>query len=1050
MLWLGLGSLEAQVVNGAIIGRVTDSQKAVVPGATILIENVDTGFSRTVLANEEGRYEARSLPLGSYSVTSQLEGFQKVVRKGITLSVGSEVVVDFELTPGAVEQLVEVTAEAPAIETTTATVSGLVNREQIAELPLNGRSYEQLALLSPGTLVNRSGLSVNGTGSPNSGYGARLSVNGGRPDANLTLLDGTNINNNSQNSNAGAAGLTLGAEAIREFRVLTHNYSAEYGRVAGAVVSTVTRSGTNEFHGSAYEYVRNNIFDARNFFNPGDLPAFRRNQFGAALGGPILRDRLFFFANYEGLRQVQGQTIIATVPDANARRGLVPNATTGQLQQVPLSPAIVPYLALYPLPNGRNFGDGTAQYVSDVSSPTTQNYSLGRVDFQMSDKDSFFGRYVHDPSENQLPEPVPTFLTANVATNHFFTLGETHIFSPAALNEFRFAFNRTDNTRTPLPTHVDPSLSFVPGADFGTIAFSGSGAAALGAQLANLGTNAVPPQRYLQNLFQESDTFSIIRGTHSLKFGADVERLQQNIVQGNNTRGMYSFGGLLSLLAAQPSQFAFTPLSGGSTNYLGWRRTLYGWFIQDDWRLSPKLTLNLGLRHEFFTAPTEVNGRSANLRNITDPESTLGPRFVPAKANFSPRLGLAWDPTGSGKTSIRLGAGVYYNQIDGSTYNSKLGARFTYMYSVQNPIFPDALSRGFSAQNQQEQTVEFHIPTPTIVQYGLEVQRQLTSSVSLRLGYVGSVGYHMLRVVDEDIRIPQRQPDGSLFFPANAPFVNPNFSSIAKLHADAHSNYNGLQTQLQKTVSQGLRFQVAYTFSKALSDADVSGNALSSNVPATTMNSLDLQQDYGRSGFDQRHTFVFNSGYQMPWDKRLNGRIVKALLGGWSTNGIFTAGSGLPMNIQVGFNNSRTLLSTTGGNDRPDLAPGASNNPIKGVTAGCQGIPAGQKLGTPDRWFDPCAFTLSPAGTFGNLGRQTVTGPSFYNVDFTLVKSTALAEKKQLEFRAEFFNLLNHANFALPNARVFTSTRLHSGNEGVITSTVAPNRQIQFGMKLTF
>jgi carboxypeptidase family protein/TonB-dependent receptor-like protein len=1029
----------SQVVTGSILGRVTDTTGAVMPGATVQIQNVDTGFSRTEQTDSEGRYLSRNLPLGSYSVTVQQAGFRTEVRRGIVLTVASEVVVNLELAVGNVQEKVEVTAEAPLIETTNATVSGLVSQDQMRDLPLNGRSVDSLALLSPGVSANRI-TSSNST----VGLGIHLSVNGARPDSMLYLLDGTVVNDSTNNGHGSAAGQALGVEGVLEFRLLTHNFSAEYGRNAGGVISAVTRSGTNKLHGSVYEFVRNNIFDARNFFNVGALPAFRRNQFGAAAGGRIIKDRLFFFANYEGLRQRQGNTVIASVPDVSARQGILPTGT------VTVNPAVVPYINLYPLPNGRSFGDGTAEAIANFSAPATEDYAMERMDFRLSDKDSFYWRYVFDPSESVSPLPVPTFVNPIFGTDHLVVLSETHVFSGASLNEFRSAFNRTtpgQNSNSVKP--IDPSLSFVPGKPFGSIQYSATTGGAL--QLSTLGTNAGANQNGFQNLFQTTDTFSTVRGAHSLKFGADLQRIQLNINYANGIWGAYQFGGLQNLLTAQPSQFRFLLSDSHSSGRRGFRQILFGWFVQDDFRLRPNLTVNLGLRHEFFTAPSEVNGRSGNLRNVTDAANTLGPPFVPGKLNFAPRVGLAWDPTGSGKTSVRLGAGVFYNHLVGRTWYgaATIIPDFLKSYTINNPPFPNALAVGVPpGALQVNQSVQYHPDTPTVIHYNLEVQRELTPTLSLRAAYVGSHGYNLTRIPEMNTRIPQILSDGSKFFAANAPRVNPIFSSLPRLLTDTHSNYNGLQVVLQKAVSVGLRFQASYTYSKAQSEADevVTGQTLA--TPQTTMDPYDLGRDYSLSAYDQRHMLVWSGVYQMPWDKRLNGRLAKTTLGGWAINGIFSYGSGLPFDILTGFNNSQN--GDTVQPDRPNLTPGFSDHPIGGVTAGCQGIPAGQKLQTPTRWFDPCTFTLNAAGTYGNLGRNTVTGPALSDLDFTLVKTTPLSEQKKLEFRAEFFNLLNHANFGLPVNAIFNASRIRVGNGGTITSTATANRQIQLGLKLVF
>jgi carboxypeptidase family protein len=1036
-----------QAVTGTILGRVTDTSGAVIAGAAIQVQNVDTGFAQTTRTDSEGRYLNRSLPLGPYAITVQQPGFRTEIRRGIVLTVASEVVVNVELAVGNVQEKVEVTAEVPLIETTNATVSSLVSQDQLRDLPLNGRSIDNLALLSPGVISNLT-TSRNAT----VGLGIHLSVNGARPDSLLYLLDGTVVNDATNNGHGSYAGQALGVEGILEFRLLTHSFTAEYGRSAGAVITAVTRAGTNDFHGSVYEFVRNNIFDARNFFNPGALPPFRRNQFGASAGGRIIKDKLFFFANYEGLRQRQGNTIIAIVPDANARRGLLPNAATGQLQQVTLNPAVVPYLNLYPLPNGPSQGDGTAQFLANFSAPATENYAMERMDWRISDNDNFYGRYVFDPSESITPNSLPTFVIPFFSTDHLVVLSETHVFSGASLNEFRSAFNRTARGQDSYPTvPIDPSLSFVPGQVLGTIQYGATNDISKG-QLSVLGTASGANQSALQNLFQVTDTFTTVRGAHSLKFGVDLQRTQLNgALYVNPVRGAYVFGGLQGLLAGQATQFQVLLENGQSTGRRGFRRILTGWFVQDDFHLRPNLTLNLGLRHEFFTAPSEVNGRSSNLHNLTDAANTPGPPFLPSKPNFSPRVGLAWDPTGSGKTSVRLGAGVFYNQIDGRTWygTATINADFLKVFQIANPPFPNPLANGLPAGAlQNNDSVTYHADTPTIIQTNLEVQRQLARTLSLRAGYIGSYGYHLTRVAELNTRIPQILADGSKLFLAGAPRYNSHFASIQETMTDAHFNYNALQVEFQKTYSAGLTFHASYTYSKALSEADQIVAGQISSIPNIAMDPYDLGRDYSRSAYDQRHMLVVNGAYLMPWEKWLHSRLAKATLSGWAINGIYSYGSGMPIDMLTGFNNSLDANSTNP--DRPNLTPGFSNNPIHRITAGCQGIPAGQKLQTPRRWFDPCAFTLNAAGTYGNLGRLTVSAPGLSQADISLVRTMPLTERKKLEFRAEFFNLLNHANFGLPNNAIFNTSRLRSGSAGLISSTTTDNRDIQLGLKLMF
>jgi hypothetical protein len=997
-----------------------------------------------------------------------VQGFQTEVRSGIVLTVGREAVVDLAMSVGATTQSVEVAGEAALINTTSSTVQGLVSGEQIRELPLNGRSYNDLALLNPGVIYNRT------TGSSSTdGFGVRMSVNGARSNNNLYLIDGTVTNDTSQTAGTVNAD-SLGVEGIREFSVLTHNYGAEFGHSAGGVVNAVTRTGTNQFHGSLYEFLRNSDLDARDFFQPGSIAPFHRNQFGGAIGGPVKKDKIFFFSNYEGFRQSLTTPVVGNVPNLLARQGTIP--INGVLTNVGVSSKIAPYLALYALPNGIDNGDGTAQWIFGFKQPINENYNMERADFLISTKDNLYVRYIFDPSDRLRPSSDPYWTSLDNATNHFAQIGETHIFSPNAINDFRVAFNRTDRhtaigpVNSAISSLITPSMSFVPGMPLGRLNFSGSnsGAASSGGGLEVMGILAASPTIYIQNLFEEGDTFTLIRGGHSFKFGADLERYQTQNISGSNTRAGWLFGGLQSFLTAQPVSMdgakLLGPIPGGgnSVEEFGWRQWLPAWFVLDDWRVNSRLTLNLGLRQEFFTDPREVNGLSAALVNLTDAASTVGAPYHSAKMNFAPRFGLAWDPTGSGKTSIRGGIGTYYNQVNIKEAGPPADYRFAANYtlncnwtSATNPCatFPYMPASPPLSTSKSETAVQYRLPTPTVIQYGIDIQRQLTNSMSIRVGYVGWHGYNLTATIEANDKFVD--PATGLYNTAGAVKPNPGFGTIAELAGVAVANYNGLQVDFRKALSAGLTFQMSYTYSKTLSDADSSNNRVTDNTGTgyVPLDPLNLLRDYGRSAYDQRHVIVINSQYELPLDKYLNGRWAKALIGGWFVNGIWQFGSGLPLNVGDGFNNS--------GNgdpvfpDRPNVNPGFSNNPISGSTAGCGGVvPAGQPVGTPNRWFDPCAFSLNPAGTYGNLGKNTLNGPRTDQLNLALAKNFAITERIKLQFRTEAFNLLNHAQFGLPSLPIFQSNRTYSGSAGVITSTAGTpglgGRNVQFGMKLTF
>ena len=1054
---LTAGVVFGQQVTGTILGQVTDTSGSVVPGATIQVQNPAIGFSRTETADTDGRYLSANLPLGSYSVTVQKEGFQTLVHNGIVLSVGSAVTVNAELVVGNVQQRVEVTGEALQVETTNATVSSLVDPEQIRNLPLNGRSVDSLALLAPGVFANRA-TSVNAT----VGLGLHITVNGNRQEYNLYLLDGT-VTNDVNSGRSSAAGEALGVEGILEFRLVTHDGDAEYGRVAGGIFSAVTRSGTNEFHGSAYEFVRNTIFNAQNVFNQSaTVPAFQRNQFGAAAGGPILKNKLFFFANYEGLRQRQAIPITSFVPDDASRAAAVL--------------AIQPYLVYYPHINvaGSDVG-GIGRSNINYSEPTREDYTMVRLDYKISDKDSFFARYVYDPSTIVTPQPVPTFVQTLSGDDRFLVLSETHIFSPSTLNEFRFAVNRTRPSQVGYPAiDIPASLSFVPGQPFGAFTFSQSvgGSSAL----SPLGTSPFSLELFPQNLITESDTVTKVWGAHTVKFGVDVEREQINNTGCFGCDGQFIFSGLTSLLNAMPTGYnsqaaGLTPAGTISNGGRGWRRILFGSFVQDDIRLRRNLTVNLGLRYEFFTNVSEVHGWTSTLLNVTDSKNTPGPPFISPKLNFAPRVGIAWDPTGSGKTSVRLGAGLYDDELTGQSWfiNTTRNADFLTLYHVNNPPFPNGLANGVGSALLQDSRVQYYPQQPTVYEWSLDVQRQLAPTLSFKVGYIGSHGVHMPSEAELNTKAPTVNPDGSLSFASTALFINPRFASLQTTLTNGVYSYNGIQVWLMKSLSAGLTFQASYTYSKTLSNSDevATGQTLSS--PTVFMNPFNPAQDYSLSAWDQRHTLVVNGAYQMPWDHKLNNGVAKAVLGGWAVNGIYSYGSGLPLTIQDGFNNSRD--GDANNPDRPSLTPGFSQNPTSGVTAGCGAvtvngvttlaIPAGQPLHTPTRWFDPCAFTVSPPGTFGNLGRNTVIGPGLSNVDFSLLKLTALTERTKLEFRAEFFNLFNHPQFGMPGNAIASSPTAamlamnpvptnYSGNAGAITTTSVDNRELQLGLKLIF
>ncbi|OFW36806.1 MAG: hypothetical protein A3J28_10600 [Acidobacteria bacterium RIFCSPLOWO2_12_FULL_60_22] len=1024
-----------QATTGTISGTISDSTGAVLPRANLVILNEDTGISRTAQTDAAGRYLVPLLSLGRYRVTASLQGFQTEVRSGIVLTVGREAVVNLQLSVGAVTQTLEVTGEAPLVESTTSAVGGLVDERTIRELPLNGRSYDQLALLEAGVIPYGGGGGALSERGFLYGTGSRFTVAGSRSYSNSFLLDGTDVNDSGNGTPGGAAGQNLGVDAIREFKIVTSLFSAEHGRATGAVISAVTKSGTNEFHGSAFHFLRNSAMDARNFFDlEENPPPFKRNQFGAVFGGPIKRDRTFFFGGFEGMRERLATSLSATVPSVNAKQGLNPDGT----RRVTVSDRIRPFLALWPDPNGRDYGDGTAEFLSSPSSPTDEDYFIGRVDHQINTNHSIFGRYVYDDDSNTVMSQLTTSKDIASSRRQYATFQASSVFSPTVLNSLRFAFNRSASLTDNLPTDAIPAgLSFVPGQPIGVL---GIGGRAAGAALiiANAGTIDTAPRFAYYNVYETADDITVIRGRHSWKFGGNFKRMQNNTAQNTSLRGIYRFASFDTVLQAQPTVFA--AVRPGQSAYRGFRQNMYAVFAQDDFRLSPRLTLNLGLRWEAVSDVTEVNGKVSNLIHKTDPAMTVMDKYFDITSkNFEPRVGFAWQANGSGKTVIRGGFGIYHDQWL-PVYYSIAVTKYPPFYdllSLDNPSFPDGYLQLQRGGLPRLNGAAYRQKTPAKNHYTLTVQQQLLTDTVLEVGYVGSKGTNVPRYAELNTRA-YTIVDGQKFFPANTatspnPRLNPNFDEIRPVLTDTDAHYDSLQVKFKRSSSRNLQFQVSYTFSKALDTASTVATGDNSREAQASLDPEDPARDKGRASFDATNNLTISAGYPLPF--RFDQKAASVLLGGWELSGIATFMDGQPFSARMGAERSRN--GGGGRADRPDLKPGANQNPVLDNP-------------TADRWYDPNAFVIPAIGTYGNLGRNTLVGPGRASVDLSLSKNFPFSESVNLRFRAEFFNLLNHANFGLPRNVPLTSTGAISGSAGRITNTVTSSRQIQFGLKLTF
>ena len=1042
-----------------------------------------------------------SLAVGRYEVRAEKTGFKTAVQTGINLSAEQQAVVNLRLEIGAVQEQVTVTSDAPLVNTTTESMSGLVGEKQVKELPINGRSWDLLIALNAST-INFTSVLKQGAGNVG---GNLFSVDGRRPSENLTLMNGIEYtgSGNAAVSPAGAAGQLLGIDGVREYNVVADNYGVEYGKRAGAQINAVTQSGTNQIHGSVFEFLRNSDLDARNFFDYPKIAPLERNQFGGALGGPIRKDKTFIFGNYEGFRENLGTTSVIFVPDLNLRQGLLPcggavtafpscgaGAAVGTPTKVSnIDPNALQLMdLLYPVPNGPSLGGGVAQFSSNPTQKQRQDFGTTRFDQRFSDKDSFSANYMIDDGDVVSPSANLVSVGTAAIRNQIASLQETHIFSPTVINSFTAGFSRILNDSSTATVVSFPSnLDFVVGEVPGTVAIGSAGNVNNSTSLTSVNGGSAQPTIFNRNLFTYSDGLQIVRGKHQISVGAWFQRVQANEYDPLKSSGQATFTNILSLLQGQVSDYSITQI----TTEMGWRSWLGAWYVQDSIQLRPNLTLRIGLRHEFSNGWSEHTGRAGTVL-FTNGVIQTAPRLSDelllnnnSLLLFSPRLGLAWDPFGKGKTSIRAGFGTYYDMVDTLSYFADVTAPLAGSADITNVTLEQAipLNRNSPIKPQcgpgiattqcntySQKSDDPNLKVPTVETWNLSLEQQLTKQTALRVAYVGSEAFHLFFNTDDNsipsqicqnaagclaggVNVSSKNPastvpQGTMYIPAMCSSCRPNpyLTYGLFLYTQGTQSYNGLQTELVQRITRGLQFRANYTWSHNIDTGSaVIGTVARDDSPHYA--TVENISNRGSAAFDVRQAFHTNFSYALPFGQSAHG-LADKLVGGWQLNGNMTFLTGFPITALAGSNQSGS--GDLNNPDRANVVPGI---PIQsGMTAGCgsasTGVPAGP-LGTPNRWYNPCAFSFPTLGTFGNAGRGSITGPGVTSVDFSLFKNTHITERVNLQFRGEVFNILNHANFGIPIFNTF-SGGTYNPQAGVISFTSTTSRQMQFGLKVIF
>jgi hypothetical protein len=1098
---------------------VAGASGGALPGTQVSITNVDNGANvRSVVTDSQGLYIVPDVPPGNYEARFSSPGFVTQVWTGIGIAVGSARVLNVAMSAGSPETVVRNLAPAAPISQGSACCGGNANTSTVQNTPLNGRDWTQLATLQAGVTGVQTG-SAQGGGNTERGFGAAMSISGARPDQNNFRVDGINVNDYANGAPGSVLGDSLGIDAVEEVSVLGSNYPAEYGRTSGGIVNTATRSGTNAFHGSAYEFLRNSALDARNFFDGPKIPSFRRNQFGASAGAPIQKGRTFVFADYEGLRQSLGVTTVDTMPSPAARAGNLCSITSGVTPACTPTPITVDSKVLnflntfFPLPNAGLLGNGdTGVFTFAGQQVTNENYFTTRIDRKISEKDSIHGTYMHDSSKQIQPNAFDSLLSNVLSTHQLVALHEQHIFSPAFLNAARFGYSRAvgvdggvTKILNPSVAVADPTLWFIPNQ------FPGQISAVPGITSMPDGPIAQNPgilggsKALHWNSFQAGDDFFLTRGIHGLRFGAVGERMQDNGTNFFPTNGNFRFSSITDLLTNRPREF-----SGLIPSLLityGTRQTLFGTYFEDDIRARPNLTVNLGLRYEMTTVPSEAHNKISNLLNPTDAQPHLGSPYFsnPTLHNFEPRVGFAWTPFKNSKTLLRGGFGMFdvlplpyeFRDITPNPFpfTRQIVGVVDPQSSQAQGLFPTGAYNLFSncANCFRSNYVERNPKRSYVMQWNLSVAEQISSTWVATIGYVGSRGVHQpYRLDNMNMVLPTNGPagyqwpcgpngtsgvtcaagylpNGTQSSPIPSSPLNPNYGRVTAMLWQASSFYDALQADVTKTVSHGIQFHAAYTFGKSIDT--LSATVADDNFPNGIFNPVffDQRTTRGLSDFNVAQDLVASFTWELP-DLHLHSKAAGWALGGWQLGGVYKASTGQPFTPIFGGDPLGTKLDET--SEIPSFTPGCglidsnfkknANGPIF-LKSSCFALPTVPtsslaSLPYPCATF-PGAVTSAPSGqTYcanlrGNLGRNKLIGPGLSKLDFSVFKNNhvkRISENFNAQFRAEIFNVLNRANFSSPtdNLNVFDASGKPVDSAGLLTSTQTSSRQIQFALKL--